>query len=320
MVDSHMRTSRRSVVKTGSAVMGAGLVGSLAGCLGGIGGGGATQVKVGSKRFTEQEILGYLSVESLTANTDHDIVDETSLGGTTTNFEALKAGDIDTYWEYTGTALLTLPPKHDQPIGDPRETYDVVDKDFNEEHNLDFLKRAPFNNTYVLVANKQWSKQTGVKNLSDFAEHVNAGNTDFTIVLNAEFEQRPDGWPGVAKHYGFDGVLDQLKVQNMGSGLIYQALGQGDAQVGIGFNTNPKIIKFDLVALKDNKQFFPVYNPAPLVRKDTLEEAPEIKEPLNQIGPTLTTETIRSLNKRVSIDGEDARGVAKEFLSNEGLI
>lgn len=315
-----MRTSRRRVVKAGSAMIGAGMVGSLSGCLGGIGGGGGTEVKVGSKRFTEQELLGKMSVESLKANTDHSIVDETSLGGTTTNFEALKAGDIDHYWEYTGTALLTLPPKHDQPIGDPAETYKVVDEDFNNEHNLDFLKRAPFNNTYVLIANKQWVQETGVKTLSDFAKYVNNGNTDFKVILNAEFEQRPDGWPGVAKHYGFDGVLDQLNVQNMGSGLIYQALGQGNAAVGIGFNTNPKIIKFDLVALKDDKQFFPVYNPAPLVRNDTLEAAPEIKEPLNAIGPKLTTDKIRSLNKRVSIDGEDAQAVAKDFLSNAGLI
>lgn len=315
-----MRTSRRRVVKAGSAMIGAGTIGSLTGCLGGIGGGGGTQVKVGSKRFTEQELLGKMSVVTLRENTDHNIGDETSLGGTTTNFEAIKAGDIDHYWEYTGTALLTLPPKHDQPIGDPAETYRVVDEDFNNEHNLDFLKRAPFNNTYVLIANKQWAQETGVKTLSDFAEYVNGGNTDFKVILNAEFEQRPDGWPGVAEHYGFDGVLDQINVQNMGSGLIYQALGQGNAAVGIGFNTNPKIIKFDLVALEDDQQFFPVYNPAPLVRNDTLEEAPEIKEPLNAVGPKLTTDKIRSLNKRVSIDGEDAEAVANDFLSNAGLI
>lgn len=315
-----MRTSRRRLVKTGSAMIGAGMVGSLSGCLGGIGGGGGTKVTVGSKRFTEQELLGKMSVLILKENTDHNIVDETSLGGTTTNFEAIKSGDIDHYWEYTGTALLTLPPKHDKPIGDPAETYKVVDKDFNNEHNLDFLKRAPFNNTYVLLANKKWSQKTGVKTLSDFAKYVNNGNTDFKVILNAEFEQRPDGWPGVAKHYGFDKVLDKINVQNMGSGLIYQALGQGKAAVGIGFNTNPKIIKFDLVPLKDDKQFFPVYNPAPLVRNETLDQAPEIKEPLNALGPKLTTKKIRSLNKRVSIGGEDAQAVAEDFLSNAGLI
>lgn len=316
-----MHGSRRDVLKGSSAVFGAGIISSLAGCLGGLGGGGGTpSVTVGSKRFTEQQLLGYMSVEALRANTDYDIVDEVSLGGTNTNFEAIKSGDIDTYWEYTGTALLTLPPKHDAPVGDPQESYDIVDKEFNEEYNLDFLNRAPFNNTYVLLANKQFAQEAGVKTLSDLAGYIEAGNTDFTAVLNAEFQERPDGWPGVAEHYGFDDALGDIKVQNVDSGLIYQALGQGDGDIGVGFNTNPKIIKFDLKALKDDERFFPIYNPAPLVRKDTLEAAPNIKAPLNSIGPKLTTDKIRNLNKRVSIDGENAQDVANEFLSDSGVI
>lgn len=320
MVDNSMDVSRRSVIKGGAAAVGAGTLSSLSGCLGGLGGGGTATVKVGSKRFTEQQLLGYLSFESLTANTDYNVVDETSLGGTTTNFEALKAGDIDTYWEYTGTALLTLPPKHENPVGDPEESYKIVDQEFNEEHDLDFLNRAPFNNTYVLMANPQWTQETGIETLSGLAEYIEAGNTDFKAVLNAEFQQRPDGWPGVAKHYGFKNKLDQIKVQNVDSGLIYQALGQGNGDIGVGFNTNPKILKFDLAVLEDDQNFFPVYNPAPLVRNETLDAAPNIKQPLNAIGPKLTTDKIRSLNKRVSIDGESARQVAKEFLSNNGLI
>ncbi len=318
MGENHMRVSRRSVLK-GSSAFGVGVIGSLAGCLGGGGGGGTPTVIVGSKRFTEQQLLGYMSVESLSANTDYDIVDEVSLGGTNTNFEAVKSGDIDTYWEYTGTALLTLPPKRD-PVGDADESYNIVKEDFNSEYDLTFLKRAPFNNTYVLIANKQWAQDTGVETLSDLAEYVEAGNTDFTAALNAEFQERADGWPGVAEHYGFDDKLDEINVKNVDSGLIYQALGQGDAEIGVGFNTNPKIIKFDLVALEDDERFFPIYNPAPLVRNDTLEAAPDIRDALNAIGPKLTTDKIRSLNKRVSIDGENAQTVANEFLSNSGVI
>lgn len=315
-----MQPSRRDVIKGGSALVAGGTVTSLSGCLGVFGGGGGSTVKVGSKRFTEQEILGYLSYESLSENTDYDIVDEVKLGGTTTNFEALKSGDIDTYWEYTGTALLTLPPKHDEPVGDPQESYQIVKEEFNKEHDLTFLERAPFNNTYVLLANKDWSQDTGIESLSGLAQYIEEGNTDFKVILNAEFQERPDGWPGVAKHYGFEDKKGEVKVQNVDSGLIYQALGKGDGQVGVGFNTNPKIIKFDLMALEDDENFFPVYNPAPLVRNDTLDEAPDIKEPLNAIGPKLDTDTIRELNKRVSIDGENAQSVAKEFLSNNGLI
>lgn len=310
-----MRTTRRKIIKSG---IGAGAITSVSGCLGSFGGG--ESVAVGSKRFTEQKLLGYMTYESLSANTDHSIDDQVALGGTNTNFQALKSGDIDLYWEYTGTALLTMPPKHDEPLGNPEETYDTVDKEFNEEHDLDFLEPAPFNNTYVLMAAKDWAQENGLETLTDFSKYANDGNTDFTVALNAEFEERSDGWPGVAEHYGFADVQDQLDVTNMDSGLIYQALGQGDAEVGVGFNTNPKIVKFDLAVMEDNENFFPAYNPAPVVRKETLENASSIEEPLNAIGPKLSTDTIRDLNKRVSIDGENAQDVAEEFLSNNGLI
>ncbi|MFC7228609.1 glycine/betaine ABC transporter substrate-binding protein [Salinirubellus salinus] len=314
-----VKHTRRQVLKRGAVAGGAVGLTSLAGCSSFLGGGG-TAVKVGSKQFTEQELLGHMAYEALDANADVEVVNEVGLGGTTTNFRAVKSDEIDLYWEYTGTAWATLPPKHDEVITDPQQIYQKVDEEVQSEHSLDFLQRAPFNNTYVLTANPDWVEQTGVETLSGFAEYVNGGNTDFTVVLNAEFENRADGWPGVAKHYGFDGALSDIQVTNVDSGLTYQTVGQGDAQVGVGFNTNPKIVRFDLTVLEDDEQFFPVYNPAPLVNQDALESAPSIEEPLNAIGPTLSTEKIRSLNKQVSIDGGDPQKTAREFLSNEGLI
>lgn len=311
--------TRRQVLKQGVVAGGAAGLTSLAGCTSFLGGGGGS-VKVGSKQFTEQELLGYMAYEALKANTDVNVVNEVGLGGTTTNFRAVKNDEIDLYWEYTGTAWATLPPKHDKVITDPKKIYQKVDEEFNSEHSLDFLQRAPFNNTYVLTANPNWVEKTGVKTISDFAKYVNDGNTDFTVVLNAEFEKRPDGWPGLAKHYGFDDVRSNIKVKNVSSGLTYQTVGQGDAQIGVGFNTNPKIVKFDLTVLEDDKKFFPVYNPAPVANQKALEANSAIEEPLNAIGPKLSTDKIRSLNKKVSIDGADAQKTAREFLKSEGLI
>ncbi|RLM53804.1 glycine/betaine ABC transporter substrate-binding protein [Halobellus sp. Atlit-31R] len=312
--------TRRTVLKRGG--LAAGLTGltSLSGCTGVLGGGDSGTVKVSSKSFTEQEVLGYLAYEALEANTDVAVKDEVGLGGTTTNFEAVKSDQVDVYWEYTGTAWATLPPKHSEVITDPEEIYRKVDSEFNDEHGLDFLQRAPFNNTYVLVANKDWVEETGVETISDFASHVTSGNLDFKMVMNAEFQQRDDGWPGLAEHYGFADARSDITVQNVGSGLTYQAVGQGDAQVGMGFNTNPKILKFDLTVLEDDEQFFPVYNPAPLVNKDALESNPSIEEPLNAIGPALSTEIIRDLNNQVSIGDADAQTVARDFLKENGLI
>jgi osmoprotectant transport system substrate-binding protein len=315
------RLTRRAVLKRGGAVGSAAALASTAGCTGAItGGGGGTTVKVGSKRFTEQELLGYMSLEALRANSDVTVKNEVGLGGTTTNFKALQNGDIDLYWEYTGTAWATLPPKHDKVITDPEKIYQKVEEEFESEHGITLLERAPFNNTYVLCANPKWSEKTGVKTISGFADYVTSGNTDFTIALDAEFQERSDGWPGLAKHYGFDGVTGKLDVKNVSPGLVYQIMGSGEAKVGMGFNTNPKILKYDLVVLEDDEKFFPVYNPAPMVKQKTLDNAPSVQDPLNKVASALDTDTIRNLNKKVSIDGKGAQEVAKNFLSSEGII
>jgi glycine betaine/choline ABC-type transport system substrate-binding protein len=305
--------SRRNMLK---GVAGIGAAGMLAGCTGG----GSGSMKVGSKQFTEQELLGYMTIETLNANTDINAKDEVGLGGTTTNFKAVKEGQIDVYWEYTGTAWSTLPPSQDEVITDSEKLYNKLDENWDDQHNLEFLERAPFNNTYVLTANPDWVKETGIKTISDFAKHVKDGNTDFTVVMNAEFQSRADGWPGLAKHYGFDGVRKDLNIKNVSSGLTYQVVGEGEAAVGMGFNTNPKILKFNLKVLEDDKGFFPVYNPAPLVNQKALENNDGVKSALNAIGPELSTEKIRELNRKVSIDGKETQTVAKNFLSNAGVI
>jgi len=315
-------TTRRRLLKKAGAATGAAGLTSIAGCNAVLGGGdGSTgSVTVSSKSFTEQKILGYLTVESLRANTDIDVNDEVGLGGSVTNFEALKSGESDLYWEYTGTSWATLPPKHDEVITDSEEIYSKVKSEFEEEHDITLLERSPFNNTYVLLTREQWADEQGVSTLSDFATWVKDGNTDNTVVMNAEFEQRDDGWPGVTDHYGFSDATSDLNVKNVGSSLTYKVVGNGDAILGSGFNTNPKILKFDLMSLEDDEGFFPVYNPAPMVRQEVLDENPAIEEPVNEIANSLSTDAIRSLNQKVSIEGKDARTVAENYLKSEGLV
>jgi osmoprotectant transport system substrate-binding protein len=314
------KLTRRQILKRGGAAAGAVGVGSTAGCMGILGGGGENTIKVGSKRFTEQELLGYMTLEALKANTDLTVKNEVSLGGTTTNFKAVQSGDIDTYWEYTGTAWATLPPKHDAVITEPQKIYDKVEQEFEKEHSITFLERAPFNNTYVLIANPNWVQKTGVESISGLAEYLKSGNTNFTMVMDAEFQERSDGWPGLTKHYGFSQQAGKLNVKNVSPGLVYQILGSGEAQVGMGFNTNPKIVKHDLKVLEDDEKFFPVYNPAPMVKQKTLEGAQSMKKPLNNVANALDTDTIRQLNRKVSLGGKGAQTVAKTFLKNEGII
>lgn len=309
-------TTRREIAKA------TGLVGltSLAGCSSLIGSESSESIAIGSKQFTEQQLLGNMAYHTLEENTDLEVVDEVGLGGTNTNFQALQEEEIDMYWEYTGTAWLTLPPQKEEVISDPEEIYDRVKSDFEEEHGITFLDRAPFNNTYVLLANSDWQSETGVETMSDFASHVQDGNTDLTVVMDAEFQERSDGWPGLIEHYGFGDAASELNVRNVGAGLTYQVMGEGDAEVGMGFNTNPNIARYDLVALEDDQGFFPVYNPAPMVREETVADNESMSEPLNELAESLSTETIRQLNQRVSIDGEDASEVARDHLTSNDLI
>jgi osmoprotectant transport system substrate-binding protein len=314
--------TRRELLKKGGVLAGGSALTSIAGCTG-LMSGGSGKVKVSSKRYTEQKILGYLAIEALKENTDLNVVDETGLGGSQQNFQALKSNEVDMYWEYTGTAWYTIPPQHDETVGDPEEIYSNVKSEFNEEYEMQYLNRAPFNNTFVLMANPDWVEKSGVKSLSGLAEYINAGNTNFDIVLTTEYLDRPDGWKGTAEHYGFADQLSKLEgnIKETGIGLTYQILGKGEADVGLGYNTNPQIVKWDLQVLEDDKQFFPIYTPAPLVNKQTWESVGDtIKQPLNKIGPTLDTETIRGLNQKVSIEGGSPQQVARSHLKDQGII
>lgn len=312
-------TRRRYLTAGGGLAATAGL-GGLSGCLTlatELGGG---SVKVSSKRFTEQEVLGYIAYEALSANTDLTINDQVGLGGTTTNFRALDTGEVQLYWEYTGTAWQTLPPQHDTVISDPKKLYRKVKAEFKQKHGLTFLQRAELNNTYVILANPDWVKKTGVKTLSDFADFLKNDGSNLTVALNAEFQSRADGWPGLSKHYGFADDLGNVTVNNIGSGLLYQVIGNGSADVGVGFNTDPRIIQFNLHVLDDDKGYFPVYNAAPLVNSETLENHPSIRPPLNEASNGLTTDVMRRLNRQVAIEKKNPQTVAKEYLQRKEVI
>ncbi|WP_228546330.1 glycine betaine ABC transporter substrate-binding protein [Halegenticoccus tardaugens] len=312
--------TRRAFLKRGGGLAAAGGIGGTTGCLTLSTQLRSDSVKVGSKRFTEQEILGYIAYEALSANTDVNVSDQIALGGTTTNFKALQSGEIHLYWEYTGTAWLTLPPQHETVITDSQKLYQKVKTEFEQAHDLTFLDRAPLNNTYVIMAHPDWVEKTGVETLSGFATYLKEGRKNPTVALNAEFQSRSDGWPGLANHYGFSDAAKDLEIKNIESGLLYQVVGNGAADIGVGFNTDPRILQFDLVVLEDEKKFFPVYNGAPMVRMSTLEENPSIREPLNRVSKELTTENMRKLNRRVALDKVNSQTVAKDHLEQTGAI
>jgi len=272
-------------------------------------------ITVGSKEFTEQLILGQMAILAL-EDAGFEVNDKTGLGGTKVCRDALTAGEIDLYWEYTGTALL-VHLGHEETITDPQECYEVVKKE-DEANNLVWLDMAKFNNTYTLMMRKDDADAKGIKTISDLAAYVNAHPGEVSLGTDHEFYARPDGFKGVEELYGFQFPED--KVITMDWGLGYKALKEGQVVVAMGFATDGRIEAFGLVNLVDDKAFFPVYNPAPVVRKEVLDKWPEVADVLNKIGPKLDTATMTHLNYLVDVEEKDVEEVARTFLEEQGII
>jgi osmoprotectant transport system substrate-binding protein len=272
-------------------------------------------------QWTEAELMGYLGFESLKANTDVQVENELSLGGSMQCFQAVKNREAGFYHLYTAGAYATIPPEHDEIPRDPEELYQRAKEEMSEEHGLRYLQRATFNNTYALAVRPGFQEETGVETISEFAEYINSGNTDITAVLGPEFGEREDGWPGLVKEYGFADAAEELNIRQIGANLTYQVLGEGEAEVGMVFTTNPQIQQYDLVVLEDDRTFFAPYNPAPVAHPDAVPEGSPIEEALNAPMEALTSEEqVIELNARIAIDEEDVQTVAVDFLESEGII
>lgn len=315
-----MTVTRRSLLKMSGLAGGSTIIGSLAGCSS-LSGSSSTTVTAASMQWSEAKLMGYLGHESLKANTDYAIEDEIGLGGSQQCFQAVKNQEVDLYHLYTGGAYATIPPKHTEKPESPEEAYEIAKQDMAEEHNLSYLERAQFNNTYSIALRPGFQEETGLETISGFAEYLNSGNTDLTIVLGPEFAERSDGWPGLTEAYGFSDAASNVNIRKIGANLTYQVLGEGEAEAGMVFTTNPKIRQYNLATLEDDQDFFLPYNPAPLVNSESLSEAPEIEAALNEPMRALDSEQkVIELNSRISNDGEEVQAVAQDFLESEGII
>lgn len=266
-------------------------------------------VRVGSKDFTEQLILGEILSQLLEANC-YQVERKLNLGGTLINHEALVNGEIDLYAEYTGTGLVNILKQ--ESVTDPQAAYDTVKRMYEERWNLHWLEPLGLNNTYALAMEKEDAQRLGISRISDLKDHAG----DLTLVSTHEFQERPDGLPGLQETYGFKFG----KTRSVDTGLKYQVLVEDQADVMVAFATDGKLAEYDLVVLEDDLRFFPPYYVAPVVRGDVLEKHPELGEILNQLAGRLPDEEARELNRRVEVDGEEPADVARDWLRREDLL
>ena len=270
---------------------------------------GQEKVVVGSKGFTEQVILGNM-VSLLLESNGFKVDRKVGLGGTVICHEALVRGDTSVYVEYTGTGLTAILKK--AVLKDPEEVYQVVKKDYEDKFKLTWLKPWGFNNTYCIVMRKADADRLKVKKISDLKPL--AGDLVFGGTI--EFLARPDGVPGLVKHYELK-FKDQ---KGMDPGLVYKAIAENQVNVISGFATDGRIPAFNLVVLEDDLKFFPPYFAAPVVRMDLLTKAPKMAEVLNRLAGKISDDAMAALNYAVDGKKQDAETVAKEFLKSQGLI
>lgn len=267
-------------------------------------------IKVGSKDFTEEFILGEMYALML-ENSGLTVERKLNLGGTPVAQAGLESGEIDLYPEYTGTALLTvlkLPVNSDR-----QQVYDTVSKEYKEKFDLVWLDAAPMNNTQALAMTQEKAQQYGIKTISDLV----AKSSQLTMISTPEFQEREDGLPGLKRVYG---DFNFKKLTPVDAGLRYEALQRGEADVVEAFGTDGQISALNLVVLEDDKGLFPPYQVAPVVRQAALDTHPGIRDALNAIAPKLTDETMRRLNNEVDGNKREPSEVAKEFLTQAGLL
>ena len=273
-------------------------------------------ITVGGKNFTEQYILAELA-GLLLEQKGFDVTLKTGVG-TNIARQSLENDQIDLYYEYTGTAYTVFYKKGDQEVmSDPEKVYQWV-KEKDAEKDLIWLEPVDFNNTYTLMMRREQADKLNIVSITDMARHVEKKPEDLVFGVGSEFWERPDGFKALAKTYDLNIPPGQIK--KMSLGLTYKALLDGQVDVAMGFATDGRIAAFGLVNLVDNKNFFPVYNPAPVVREEVLKKYPEIKDALNAMADKLTTAEMQQMNKAVDVEHKKEKEVARNWLQDNGLL
>ncbi|MCK5877998.1 MAG: hypothetical protein KAG43_10205, partial [Candidatus Marithrix sp.] len=264
---------------------------------------------IGSKDFTEQFILAEMVAQLLE---DEKIAVKRSFpyGDTFSLLEAIKHGDLDIYVEYNGTGLIML---GQPPVNDGDKAFKKV-KELFQPLGLEWLDRLGFANNYVLLMRRDRALGLKISKISDLANIPDG----IKLAVDSEFISRPlDGLAALQRRYG----LNMLPVvKNKDTAVIYKALLDGKVDVAEGYSTEGRIEDFGLTVLEDDLEFFPVYQPSPLVRSSTLEHNPKLRPILKKLSGLIDTTSMRQMNREVELEGQDYQIVARDFLIKHQLI
>ncbi len=262
-------------------------------------------VVVGSKNFTEQVILGELIAQQIERTLHVPVDRKLNLGGTLLAHEALVAGSIDVYPEYTGTALTQI--LHQPAEKDAKRVFDNVQKGYAPLH-VQWLPPLGFNDTFAMVMLTKTAQENHIVSLSD------AASRPWRLGVGYEFTQRPDGLTGLVQTYG-------LKIQDapvvMDLGLLYAALKTDRVDLAAANATDGMLGHSEFTVLNDDKHYFPPYECAIAVRDETLQKFPGLKDALAALSGRITDDAMRHMNEQVDIDHKNVADVARAFLESQ---
>lgn len=273
------------------------------------------ELTVTSKSFTEQLILGAIMGIAFEA-AGADVLDRTGIQGSIGSREAVRKGDADAGYEYTGTAWITY-LGHSDPITDPQAQWEAVRKE-DAKNGLTWLPPSALDNTYALAMNQDNHKKYGTNDLSEVAALSKSDPSAVTLCVEVEFANRADGLPGMQKAYGMS--IPTGNITQMDTGIIYTQVAKGTCTYGEVFTTDGRIKSMNLVVMDDDKHFFPNYNAAPVINTKTLKKWPAITDVLDPITKKLNNSVAQDLNAKVDVDGEDPHQVALDWMKQEGFV
>jgi osmoprotectant transport system substrate-binding protein len=313
--------NKTMLIRAVTALLVTALLAVTAACGGGAGGGaggdsGGPKVSVGSKKFTEQILLGEMYAQAF-EDEGYDVTRKLNLGSEQVMDKSLQDGTIDMYPEYTGTAyvaILKKPPESYPKTA--KETYEQVAEFYKNRKDtpMQMLPPAPFENNYGIVMLTKEANKLGIDTLEDLA----AKSDQLVFSSYSEFQNRSDGYPNMQESYPKLDFKDIKIVNDLG--IRYKALAEGEADVGIGYTTDGQLASPELKVMEDTKNIWPKYYPAPVVTQEFLDKNPDAKKIINEVSSSLDAQKMRELNGAVDLEQEDYEDVARKHLEEAGIV
>ncbi|HLJ23268.1 MAG TPA: glycine betaine ABC transporter substrate-binding protein [Candidatus Acidoferrales bacterium] len=272
--------------------------------------GGGEKIVVGSKNFTEQIVLAELFAQQIEAHSVLRVERRLNLGGTFICHDALVAGKIDLYPEYTGTALTAV--LKEPPQKDPAEVFRRVQQEYRARFNVEEMSPLGFNNTFAMIVRGDDAANLHLRTISDMAPYAAKWRAGFGY----EFMERPDGYHGWVEAYGLH-FASEPRILDLG--LLYRALSDKQVDLVAGNSTDGTIESLHMVVLEDDRHYFPPYEAVPLVREDLLEKHPEVRDAIGALAGKISADEMRSMNFQVDGQHRDPSDVVRELRKAKGL-